>query len=338
MRQWDAEFNAIGEVRVVKKKLNRRQFLGAAVTTAGVGSGAVIFTRFRPATVIPLSDSNEANTTFKVVRSLSPTSQVALGKSGLKVSMVGLGTGSIGWRHRSNQTQLGQDGFTRLMRHAFDRGINFFDLADAYGSHPYFVEAMKGVPRDRYIIQTKSDSRDPQAAREDIDRFLRELRTDYIDSLIIHHVTIPDWTTQYRGVMDVFAEAKRQGKIRAHGVTCHDFGALQAAAVSDWVQINQVRWNPGRAHMDEEVETAKALFRKMRARGQGMIGMKVVGQGDLLSGARKFSPPECFRFQVESGVVDAFVVGVEATSHVDDLLHGTQVALNELGYQGRNES
>lgn len=322
----------------MKKKLNRRQFLGAAVATAGVGSGAVIFTRSRPATIFPLSESNEANVAFNVVRTLQPTSQVPLGKSGLKVSMVGLGTGSIGWRHRSNQTQLGQDGFTKLMRHAFDRGINFFDLADAYGSHPYFVEAMKGVPRDRYIIQTKSDSRDPQAAREDIDRFLRELRTDYIDSLIIHHVTIPDWTTQYRGVMDVFSEAKRQGKIRAHGVTCHDFGALQTAAASDWVQINQVRWNPGRAHMDEEVETAKTLFRKMRARGQGMIGMKVVGQGDLLSGARKFSPAECFRFQVESGVVDAFVVGVEAPSHVDELLKGTQVALNEVGYRMANQA
>jgi aryl-alcohol dehydrogenase-like predicted oxidoreductase len=315
------------------KRLNRRQFLGAAVATAGVGSGAVMFTRPRGATVVPLSESNDREPVFDVVRSLTPTSQVPLGKSGLKVSLVGIGTGSIGWRHRSNQTQLGQNGFTQLMRHAFDRGVNFFDLADAYGSHPYFVEAMKGVPRDRYVIQTKSDSRDPAEAREDIDRFLRELRTDYIDSLIIHHVTIPNWTDAYRGVMDVFAEAKRQGKIRAHGVTCHDFGALQAAAASDWVQINQVRWNPGRAHMDEEVETARALFKKMRAKGQGMIGMKVVGQGDLLSGGRKFSPAECFRFQVESGVVDAFVVGVEATAHVDELLHGTQVALNEVGYR-----
>jgi aryl-alcohol dehydrogenase-like predicted oxidoreductase len=315
------------------KKLNRRQFLGGAVATAGVGSGAMVFSRMRPAEVVERAELNGANASFHLVRSLTPTSQVPLGKSGLKVSMVGIGTGSIGWRHRSNQTQLGQTGFTQLMRSAFDRGINFFDLADAYGSHPYFVEAMKGVPRDRYVIQTKSDSRDPQEAQADIDRFLRELRTDYIDSLIIHHVTIPDWTEKYRGVMDVFAEARRKGKIRAHGVTCHDFGALQAAAASDWVQINQVRWNPGRAHMDEEIETVRALFQKMRARGQGMIGMKVVGQGDLLNGSRKFSPAECFHFQIESGVVDAFVVGVEATSHIDELLHGTQVALNAVGYR-----
>ncbi len=85
--------------------------------------------------------------------------------------------------------------------------------------------------------------------------------------------------------------------------------------------------------MDAKIETALALFQKMRAKGQGMIGMKVVGQGDLLDGARKLSPAECFRFQVQSGVVDAFVVGVEASSHIDELLHGTQIALNEVGYR-----
>ncbi len=166
------------------RKLGRREFLEAAVTTAGVSSaGAVIFKRWHPATLTGISEIGDANATFSLVRSMTPTSQVSLGKSGLRVSMVGIGTGSIGWGHRSNQTQLGQSEFTPLMRHAFDRGINFFDLADSYGSHPYFAEAMKGVPRDRYVIQTKTDNRDSQGAREDIDRFLHELRTDYIDSL-----------------------------------------------------------------------------------------------------------------------------------------------------------
>ena len=314
------------------KKLGRREFLGAAIGTAGVASSAAIFKSWKsPAIETRIVD--ELVEPFELIRGLTPTTQVPLGKSGVRVSMVGIGTGSIGWARHSNQTDLGQNEFTRLMRYAFDRGINFFDLADAYGSHPYFTQAMKGVPRDRYVIQTKTDSRDARGAREDIDRFLRELRTDYIDSLIIHHVTIPDWNERYRGVIDVFSEAKRQGKIRAHGITCHDFGALQAAAASDWVQINQVRWNPGRAHMDSDVETARSLFKQMRVKGQGMIGMKVVGQGDLLGGARKFSPAECFRFQVESGVVDAFVIGVEATSHVDELLHSTQIALHEVGYR-----
>jgi 1-deoxyxylulose-5-phosphate synthase len=304
------------------EKLNRRTFIGSAIGLAGLaGAGGC-------------GSASEASSTVTAPIVLPPgaprppfkaTDSVKLGKSGIAVSMVGLGTGSVGWGKSSNQTRLGQPEFTKMMRHGLDRGILLYDLADQYGSHPYFRKAMEGVPRDRYVIQTKTNSRTPDAARADIDRFLTELGTDHVDSLIIHCVTEGDWTTRYRGVMDVFEEAKEKGKIRAHGVTCHSFEALRAAEASDWVEINQVRWNPGRAHMDADVETARALFAKMRSKGQGMIGMKVVGQGDLVG---KMTPDECYRFQIESGVVDAFVVGVESVGHVDHLLRGTQSALD----------
>jgi predicted aldo/keto reductase-like oxidoreductase len=192
---------------------------------------------------------------------------------------------------------------------------------------------MNGVARDKYVIQTKSTSRRAKEAHEDIDRFLKELNTDYIDSLIIHNVTEADWTTRYREVMEVFTEAKKAGKIRAHGVTCHSFEALRAAEASDWVQINQVRWNSRESHMDADVKTARALFEKMRAKGQGMIGMKVVGQGSLVEGNKALTPEECFKFQIDSGVVDAFVIGVQKIEHIDSLLKGTQTALNQSGYK-----
>ena len=304
-------------------KLSRRKFIGTVAAGAALVSGAAL-----------RGEESVAATLGPIDRSVkSPTDLVKLGRSGLKVSLVGLGTGSIGYARRSNQTQLGQESFTKMMRHALDRGVNFFDLADAYGSHPFFREAMRGVERSRYVIQTKTDSRDPREAAADVDRFLKELDTDYIDSLIIHCVTEGDWTTSCRGVLDVFSEAKRKGKVRAVGVTCHSFEALEAAAASDWVEINQVRWNPRAAHMDAEVDKARELFRRMRARGQGMIGMKVVGQGDIVRGRPALTPAECFRFQIESGVVDTFVVGVESVEHIDELLAGTQLALNELGYR-----
>ena len=320
-------------------RLGRRKFIGSVAAGA---AGAALVGRAvaggEEADGSEAADSREAAAGSAEPARIDPsvrrpTDQVGLGRSGLKVSLVGIGTGSIGYAGHSNQTGLGQAEFTRLMRHAFDRGVNFFDLADSYGSHPFFREAMRGVERTRYVVQTKTDSRDPAAARADVDRFLKELGTDYIDSLIIHCVTADDWTTRYRGVMDVFSEARRAGKVRAVGVTCHSLGALEAAAASDWVQINQVRWNPRAAHMDAGVETARALFRRMRGRGQGMIGMKVVGQGDIVRGGRALTPAECFRFQIESGVVDAFVVGVERVEHVEELLGGTQVALDELGYR-----
>ena len=311
-------------------KLNQREFIGKGLAASGVlvAGGAVVESTRRGGAGGAVAPGLTVDRSVK-----SPTDRVRLGRTGLKVSLVGVGTGSIGYARHSNQTLLGQEEFTRLMRHAFDRGINFFDLADSYGSHPFFRRAMEGVPRERYVVQTKTDSRDPRQAAQDVDRFLSELGTDYVDSLIIHCVTDADWTTRYRGVMGVFAEAKRKGKTRAVGVTCHSFGALRAAAASDWVEINQVRWNPRAAHMDGGVEDVRALLRGMRARGQGMIGMKVVGQGDIVAGRRALTPAECFRFQIESGVVDAFVVGVEKTEHVDRLISGTQLALNELGYR-----
>jgi predicted aldo/keto reductase-like oxidoreductase len=292
---------------------NRRELVGAAIAVTGAAA---------PGT------ASEAEAGAPPTQ---PTDKVKLGKSGIAVSMVGMGTGSAGGNRQSNQTRLGQEAFTRLVRYAYDRGITFFDAADQYGSNPCLREALKGIPRDSYVLQTKSHSRDPRQAKDDIDRFLRELGVDYLDTLIIHCVTEEDWTTRYRGVMDVFEEARQKGKIRAHGVTCHSFPALQAAYASDWVQFNQVRWNPKGKHMDSDVETCRALFAKMRKKGQGMIGMKVVGQGDLIQGENAEFRRDCYRFQIESGVVDAFVVGLEKTEHVDHLLHGTQAALNDLG-------
>ncbi len=310
------------------RKLNRREFIGAVIGgTGAAAAGAILWDG-------QTTQSQQRSGDFTIDSAIkSPTDRVSLGKSGIKVSLVGIGTGSGGWARTSNQTRLGQAEFTRQMRHAFDNGINFFDLADQYGSHPFFTKAMTGVGRDKYVIQTKSTSRRAKEARADIDRFLKELNTDYIDSLIIHNVTEADWTTRFQEVMEVFMEAKKTGKIRAHGVTCHSFDALEAAAASDWVQINMVRWNSRQSHMDADVKTAGALFEKMRRRGQGMIGMKVVGQGSLVEGEKSLTPEECFKFQIESGVVDAFVIGVQKIEHIDQLLKGTRTALGQVGYR-----
>ena len=312
--------------------MKRRDFIGATIGAAGAlglaGCG-------------PSALSSEVALTppFPVEPSVkSPTDRVPLGRSGVTASVVGIGTGTFGSGGSSNQVRLGEEGFTRLVRHALDSGITFFDLAGSYGSNPYFGRAMRGVPRDRYVIQTKTDARDARAAREDVDRFLGELGTDHIDSIILHCVTEGDWPSRFAGALDALSEARERGKVRAVGVTCHSLAALVAAEASDWVQINQVRWNSKASHTDADVAGLHALFTRMRARGQGMIGMKVVGEGNLVSGARAMTPAECFRFQISSGVVDAFVVGVESVAHIDDLVTGTAAALADLGYRAPSTS
>lgn len=129
---------------MTRMKISRREFMGAAVAVGGVAAAAKLTgPRSLPYPPFDHLAGFRPDTTIKWA-----TDRVLLGKSGIKVSLSGIGTGSIGAGHESNQTRLGQAAFTDLIRHTFDSGINFFDLADSYGSHPFFKEAMKGVPRD----------------------------------------------------------------------------------------------------------------------------------------------------------------------------------------------
>ncbi len=169
---------------------------------------------------------------------------ITLGKTGIRTSLLAMGTGTIGSGHHSNQTALGLKGLSGLLLNGYDRGLRFFDSADAYGSHPHVAEALKHVPRDQVTVLTKTFSRDPKSARDDLDRFRRELGVDYIDVCLMHCLTEGDWTERFKGVMDVLSEAKEKGVIRAHGVSCHSIEALRAAAKSPWVEVDLARINP----------------------------------------------------------------------------------------------
>ena len=243
---------------------------------------------------------------------------VVLGRTGIHTSRLAMGTGTIGGGGESNQTRLGTSPLVTLMLDGYhENGLRFFDTADSYGSHPYVAGAIKQLPRDKVTLLTKTDHRDPKEVRADLDRFRRELGTDYIDILLIHCVTEDDWTTRYRGVMDVLSEAKQKGIIRAHGVSCHSIEALRAAAAaSDWVDIDLVRLNPVGAHMDAEADTVIGVIKQMRAQGKGIVGMKILGQG-----AMRDRPSEAVRFALGSGVLDAFTIGAESRHEQDDLTH-----------------
>jgi aryl-alcohol dehydrogenase-like predicted oxidoreductase len=241
------------------------------------------------------------------------TDTVVLGKTGIRTSRLAMGTGTAGSGGGSNQTRTGQ--LTRLLRTGYDRGLTFFDTADAYGSHPEVAEAISRLPRDKVVVMTKCDSRDPKQARADIDRYRRELKIDYIDILLMHYIHDDDWTERYRGVMDVFSEAKERGVIRAHGCSCHTIGALRAAAASPWVDVDLVRLNPIGSHMDADPQTVISVIKEMRAQDKGIIGMKILGQGDMRN-----RPDEAIRFALGTGVLDAFTIGAESDDEQADLM------------------
>ena len=242
--------------------------------------------------------------------------EVVLGRTGIRTSRLAMGTGTIGGGGASNQTRMGTNPFVTLLLDGYhENGLRFFDTADSYGTHPYVASAVKQLPRDKVTIMTKTDDRDPAGVRKDLDRFRRELGTDYLDIVLIHCTTEGDWTTRYRGVMDVLSEAKQKGVIRAHGVSCHTIDALRnAASAADWVDIDLVRLNPVGAHMDAEASTVISVVQQMRKSGTGIVGMKILGQG-----AMRDRPSEAIRFALGSGVLDAFTIGAESRHEQDDL-------------------
>ena len=248
-------------------------------------------------------------------RKFSAADTVTIGKTGIQTSRLAMGTGTVGSGHHSSQTSLGVKGLSGLLLNGYDHGLRFFDAADSYGSHPHVAEALKHVQRDNVTVLTKTWARDPATARADLDRFRKELGTDYIDICLMHCLTEGDWTERYRGVMDVFSEAKQKGIIRAHGCSCHSIEALRAAAKSPWVEVDLTRINPIGSHMDADPATVGSVLREMRAAGKGVIGMKILGQGDM-----RTRQDEALKYALSLDVLDAFTIGAESKAEQEDLI------------------
>jgi 1-deoxyxylulose-5-phosphate synthase len=251
----------------------------------------------------------------KLDRKFSASDTVTIGKTGIQTSRLAMGTGTVGVGHHSHQTDLGVAGLSALLLNGYDNGLRFFDSADSYGSHPHVAEALKHVPRDKVTVLSKTWARDPATARADLDRFRKELGTEYLDICLMHCLTEGDWTERYRGVMDVLSEAKEKGIIRAHGCSCHSIEALRAAAKSPWVEVDLVRMNPIGSHMDADPETVASVIREMRGAGKGIIGMKILGQGDL-----RGKQDEALKYALSLGLLDAFTIGAESKAEQQDLI------------------
>jgi aryl-alcohol dehydrogenase-like predicted oxidoreductase len=282
--------------------MRRREFLIRTATATGVAW-------LSRSSILSALAAQPLSTKF------SATDTITLGSTGIKTSRLAMGTGTVGSGGHSHQTALGVKGLSDLLRNGYDNGLRFFDLADGYGSHPHAADALKYIPRDKVTVLTKTYSRDAASARADLDRFRRELGIDYIDICLIHCVTEGDWTTRYRGVMDVLSEAKEKGTIRAHGSSCHTVEALRAAAKSPWVEVDFARINPIGAHMDADPATVVEVLKEMKAAGKAVIGMKILGQGDL-----RDRQDEAIKYALSLGVLDAFTIGAESKAEQQDLM------------------
>ena len=249
---------------------------------------------------------------------------VELGRTGLTIPRLAFGTGTHGWAGRSQQTALGLDGLADLLRLAYDRGVNFWDAADMYGSHPHIAKALAGLPRDKVVIATKTTAQSGEQVTRDVERFLRELSTDVIDVVLLHFMTKANWPRTHAGAMEALSRAKEQGKVRAVGVSCHGLRPLHTAAETDWAEVVLARINPAGLNMDASPAKVVPVLERMYASGKAVWGMKVLGCGQLAGKARA-----AIQYVLKLGVVHSLVIG---TSAREELLENVKL-VEELAPQ-----
>ena len=240
---------------------------------------------------------------------------VVLGDTGIKVSRLAMGTGTSGFGNSSNQTRkLGLKGLSNLLRTAYDNGVYFWESADQYGTHPHLKEALKGVDRDKVVLLTKTHAKTDSEMKADLDRYRREIGTDHIEIVLLHALTNPRWNENRRGAMDYLERAREDGIIKAHGVSCHSIGALETAAREPWVQVDLARMNPAGLRMDDRVPVVAGVLKKMKERGKGVIGMKILGAGQLGN-----KVDEALEYALAQDYMDCFTIGSESIAQFEDL-------------------
>ena len=292
-----------------KTKLTRRQF----VSTITAGAGTVLLGK--SALTSPASGSVVLSDSLKIV---------SLGKSGLKTTLLGMGTGFSGYNRSSNITRAGVA--ESVIRQAYEKGIRFFDCADSYGTHTYTASALKSFPRESYTLGTKiwvsqGGLPEPERPNADIvvDRFRKELNTDYLDLIQIHCMTDAGWTDREKKQMDILENLKAKKIIRAHGVSVHSLEAMEACIGNTWVDLVHVRINSFGEAMDKnDPADVTPVIEKLHNEGKGIIGMKLIGAGKFKNEPDKID--ESLRFVLGLGTVDMIIIGFELPEQIDNYI------------------
>jgi predicted aldo/keto reductase-like oxidoreductase len=294
--------------------LNRREFLGQTAALAG----SALLAPWALAQTAPGKRTH--------------ADQVTLGKTGIKTSRLGFGAGS---NSGNVQKALGQEEFNRLIHYAYDQGITYFDCAQSYATFEWMGPALKGLPREKLFLQSKVSGQ-PAQVLETIDRHRKAFDTDYLDSLLVHCMVKDNWTDDFKRIMDGFNEAQEKKWIRAKGVSCHSLPALTRAQESDWTQIHLVRINPQGAWVDtpeqtwnaksgpEHVSAVVEQIKKMRAKGHGVLGMKLCGNGEFTKAEDR---EKAMQYVMRNDLADAVVVGFKSTAEVDEAIERMNRAL-----------
>lgn len=288
-------------------RVSRRDFIkgGAAGALAGIGA-------------VPL-----------LAERASASGLVTLGKSGVKVTRLAFGTGS---HNGVIQQQLGQAEFTRLVRHAYDRGIRFFETSDSYVTPQMLGIALKGIPRDSYQLMNKVTTFDGMDPVKKLDQLRRDCNTDYFDIMLLHWQHDGKWPDETRQWQDALLDAQRRETIMSRGASVHGLPALRRVPAEKWLQVAMIRVNHKGTKMDNETDDwdtpgnvgeVVTHVHEARSAGMGVVSMKLIGEGAFTSRADRQA---AMRFAFKNAGVDCVTVGYKSIAEIDEAIENVNLA------------
>ncbi len=259
------------------------------------------------------------------------TDWVTLGKSGVKVTRLAFGTGTMSGKV---QRDLGQDQFTALVRHAYDSGIRFFETAESYGEmHKMLGIALKGIPRDSYRLMTKVTTHSSVDPKDKIDELRKLANVDYFDIVLMHWLHEASWPSDTMRLQDAILEAKNKQALIGYGASVHGLPALRQFPGNKWLEIAMIRMNHRGNHMDAEdyntsdlgnVDEVVNHVKQVHNDGMGVISMKLVGEGAFTN---REDRKAAMRYAFRNAGVDSVTVGYKNMAEVDEAIQNLNLAL-----------
>jgi aryl-alcohol dehydrogenase-like predicted oxidoreductase len=259
------------------------------------------------------------------------TDWVTLGKSGVKVTRLAFGTGTLGGRV---QRELGQDQFTRLVRYAYDRGSRFFETAESYREmHRMLGVALNGIPRDSYRLMSKVTTHEGVDPLQKIDELRKLANTEYFDVMLLHWQHVATWPADSSRWQDGILEAQARHAVVGHGASVHGLPALRQFPGNTWLQVAMIRMNQKGVKMDAEdyntdglgnVSEVVAHVRQVRKQGMGVISMKLVGEGAFTT---REDRQAAMRYAFRHAGVHCVTVGYKNTAEIDEAIENVNLAL-----------
>jgi aryl-alcohol dehydrogenase-like predicted oxidoreductase len=258
------------------------------------------------------------------------TDTVTLGKSNVRVTRLAFGTGS---NNGHVQAALGQEQFTRLIHYAYDKGIRFFETAEAYATPAMLGEALKGIPRDSYVLMNKVTTDPGVDPLKRFDDMRKVSRTEYFDIMLLHWQHTPNWVADTAHWQDGIQQAQEKKVILSRGASVHGLPALRQMPGNKWLEVAMIRMNHTGTRMDGpipddgnlgHVDEVVAHVKQVKQDGMGVVSMKLCGDGTF---TRHEDRAAAMKFAFRNAGVDCVTVGFKSPAEVDEAIANLNNAL-----------